>query len=306
MSDSPIAERGQPSVGAVREPASPLSGMARKPPGQHPQPADLDFDYEDTETIQGRGGISAIERTIGGMRLRRAYDAIADRAGSCALLGCGAGRHNRALRRDRADLMLVGMDLSATAIREALRAGDGGAYVVADAARIPAPDASYDIVLLFDLLEHVPDVDVCVAEIARVLKPGGVFHGFVPLEAQPKTLFRLLTHSRRIPIHQWKHDHVGHIQRLTTEGVTRTFRAHGMEPTDYAYSFHLLGQVHDIVDYWGRERLRRAPHGRSAAVTKLVQRVVFFFTWRLTYWEDAFLKRNSWATGLHLTAVKRA
>ncbi len=83
-----------------------------------------------------------------------------------------------------------------------MRAGSGGAYLVADAARIPAADASYDIVLLFDLLEHVPDVGRCVAEIARILKPGGLFHGFVPLEAQPKTLFRALTHSRRIPIHQ--------------------------------------------------------------------------------------------------------
>ena len=39
-------------------------------------------------------------------------------------------------------------------------------------------------------------------------------------------------------------------------------------------------------------------------VTKAVQRVVFFPTWRLSYWEDTLLKRNPWATGLHLTAIK--
>jgi SAM-dependent methyltransferase len=265
----------------------------------------LTFDYEDATTIQGRGGISPTERTIGGLRLQRAFDAIAGRTGACLLLGCGAGQNHRAIHRDRPELTLVGVDLSVSAIREAVRAGSGGAYLVADAARIPAADASYDIVLLFDLLEHVPDVGRCVAEIARVLKPGGLFHGFVPLEAQPKTLFRALTRSRRIPIHQWKHDHVGHIQRLTTASVTQTFRAHGMEPTDLSYSFHLIGQVHDIVDYWGRERLRREAEGRKATVTKAVQRVVFFPTWRLSYWEDTLLKRNPWATGLHLTAVKR-
>ncbi len=264
----------------------------------------LDFDYEDDATIQGRGGISATERTLGGLRLRRAYDAMAGQTGRCLLLGCGAGRHNRAIHRDRPDLALVGADLSVAAIREAVRAGNGGDYLVADAVHTPAPDGAFDIVLLFDLLEHVPDVAVCVAEIARLLKPGGIFHGFVPLEAQPKTLFRALTHSHRIPIHQWKHDHVGHIQRLTTESVTAVFRDHGLTPTDLTYSFHLLGQVHDIVDYWGRERLRKQPVGRRAAVTKAVQRVVFFPTWRLTYWEDTLLKRNPWATGLHLTAVK--
>jgi SAM-dependent methyltransferase len=275
------------------------------PPKGHPQSSVLDFDYEDATTIQGRGGISPTERTIGGLRLRRAFDAMMDHTGSCLLLGCGAGRHNRAIHRERPDLTLVGADLSVGAIREAVRVGSGGAYLVADAAHIPAADNSYDIVLLFDLLEHVPDVGQCVAEIARVLTPGGLFHGFIPLEAQPKTLFHALTNSTRIPIHQWKHDHVGHIQRLTTEGVTATFRAHGMEPSDLSYSFHLLGQVHDIVDYWGRERLRREPEGRAATVTRTVQRVVFFPTWRLAYWEDTLLKRNPWATGLHLTAIKR-
>lgn len=265
----------------------------------------VDFDYEDAATIQGRGGISATERTMGGLRLRRAFDAMAGQTGACILLGCGAGRHNRAIHTERPDLTMVGADLSVSAIREAVREGHGGAYVVADAASVPAPDATYDIVLLFDLLEHVPNVDRCVAEIARILRPGGLFHGFVPLEAQPKTLFRALTNSARVPIHRWKHDHVGHIQRLTTERVTRAFRAQGMEPADLSYSFHLIGQVHDIVDYWGRERLRRAPEGRQAAVTKAVQRIVFFPTWRLSYWEDTLFKRNPWATGLHLTAIKR-
>ena len=55
-----------------------------------------------------------------------------------------------------------------------------------------------------------------VAEIARVLKPGGRFHGFVPCEGNPHTFFATLRHSRRFPIHRWKRDHIGHIQILTT------------------------------------------------------------------------------------------
>ena len=285
-----------------------MSEQITKRVGAHsraPSHSALDFDYEDATTIQGRGGISATERTIGGLRLRRAFDAMRNTTGSCLLLGCGAGRHNRAIHTERPDISLIGVDLSVSAIREAVSQGHGGAYVVADAAHTPAADGAYDIVLLFDLLEHVPDVGRCVAEIARVLKPGGIFHGFIPLEAQPKTLFRALTSSKRIPIHRWKHDHVGHIQRLTTDAVRSMFEAHSMTPTELTYSFHLLGQVHDIVDYWGRERLRQSPTGRKATVTRAVQRVVFFPTWRLTYWEDTLLKRNPWATGLHLTAVKR-
>src|SRR3954452_10398650 len=87
----------------------------REPPPPAPAPT-VDFDYEDATTIQGRGGITPTERTIGGLRLRRAFDAMAGHSGVCILLGCGAGRHNRAIHRDRPDLRLVGADLSVSAI----------------------------------------------------------------------------------------------------------------------------------------------------------------------------------------------
>src|SRR5690242_4127047 len=103
-------------IGAVRERPSPTTD-ASNPEPRTPNPK-LEFDYEDETIIQGRGGITATERTLGGLRLRRAYDAIAGMTGRCLLLGCGAGRHNRAIHRDRPDLDLIGVDLSVRAIRE--------------------------------------------------------------------------------------------------------------------------------------------------------------------------------------------
>lgn len=43
-----------------------------------------------------------------------------------------------------------------------------------DAARTTFPDASFDVVHSYDVLEHVEDVDGVVREIARVLRPGGL------------------------------------------------------------------------------------------------------------------------------------
>ncbi|HSS75663.1 MAG TPA: bifunctional 2-polyprenyl-6-hydroxyphenol methylase/3-demethylubiquinol 3-O-methyltransferase UbiG [Thermoanaerobaculia bacterium] len=40
---------------------------------------------------------------------------------------------------------------------------------------LPFPDASFDLAYCCDVLEHVNDVGCVVAEIARVLKPGGIF-----------------------------------------------------------------------------------------------------------------------------------
>jgi SAM-dependent methyltransferase len=64
----------------------------------------------------------------------------------------------------RPDLRALGLDLSP---------GMGPA-AVADAQRLPLPDASAEAVLAMHMLHHVPDIDRAVAEMARVLRPGGV------------------------------------------------------------------------------------------------------------------------------------
>lgn len=44
-----------------------------------------------------------------------------------------------------------------------------------DAAALPWADESQDVVYCFGVLHHTPDPDVCVREVLRVLKPGGLF-----------------------------------------------------------------------------------------------------------------------------------
>ena len=48
-------------------------------------------------------------------------------------------------------------------------------YQAADAAALPFDAEQFDVVCCCDVLEHVDDVDGVIAEIARVMKPGGVF-----------------------------------------------------------------------------------------------------------------------------------
>ena len=88
-------------------------------------------------------------------------------------VGCGEGRVARdlAARGHR----VTGVDTSPTLLRYAREAHAEGEYVVADAAALPFPDASFELVVAFNSLMDVEDMPGAVREAARVLTPEGRF-----------------------------------------------------------------------------------------------------------------------------------
>lgn len=57
---------------------------------------------------------------------------------------------------------------------------EGGAHtVVADAEDLPFKDGEFDVAIMDAVLEHIPDVGKAFGEVARILKPGGLFVGYV-------------------------------------------------------------------------------------------------------------------------------
>lgn len=79
-------------------------------------------------------------------------------------LGCGVGHSFHLL----APRETVGVDIDAGALE-----GQERETVVADMRHIPFGDSSFDSVLSVHSLEHVPDPATVVAEVSRVLAPGG-------------------------------------------------------------------------------------------------------------------------------------
>jgi SAM-dependent methyltransferase len=96
--------------------------------------------------------------------------------------GCGAGRHLSEAFRAKG-VNVVGVDLNrddalkahntTRIMRHAGEDGGGAALVmVSDITRLPFNDASFDVVICSEVLEHIPEHTRAISEIVRVLKPG--------------------------------------------------------------------------------------------------------------------------------------
>ncbi len=86
--------------------------------------------------------------------------------------GAGAGVYLHAGPRT-----LVGFDLDDGAVAEARRTitDSRASFEVADATALPQPDASVDLYVSLETIEHVPDAHAALSEAARVLRPDGRF-----------------------------------------------------------------------------------------------------------------------------------
>jgi SAM-dependent methyltransferase len=111
-------------------------------------------------------------------------------------IGCGGGAMAAAmLARDR-QIRLTAVDLDpemvATAARR-LAAAPGQSHAeVADAAALPFPDGSFDAVVSCLMLHHVGDWERAIAEVGRVLRPGGRFLGYDLVDGRTNRLIHHL------------------------------------------------------------------------------------------------------------------
>jgi SAM-dependent methyltransferase len=127
-------------------------------------------------------------------------------AHGCVLdIGCADGWAQEVLSQ----CDYVGLDYPSTA---------SGLYgtrpqLFADAAALPFVPSSFDTVLLLEVLEHVADAQQVLAEISRVLKPGGTL---------------LISMPFLYPLHDAPHDY----RRYTAPGLNKMLLRAGLQPGD--------------------------------------------------------------------------
>lgn len=100
--------------------------------------------------------------------------------GAALEIGCGRGVGTQLIfevfAADRVDAFDLDPRMAEQARRRVARYGDRARIWVGDATAIAAPDASYDAVFDFGIIHHIPRWRGALAEVRRVLKPGGRFY----------------------------------------------------------------------------------------------------------------------------------
>ncbi|PCK09555.1 MAG: SAM-dependent methyltransferase [Alteromonadaceae bacterium] len=103
-------------------------------------------------------------------------------------LGCGEGRHTLGILFEHPNTRVIGIDLSFSDLQKAAKRQEefdfpqqpSSLYSQGDAYSLPFTDHSFDHVICSEVLEHLDDYPKALAEINRVLKPGGSLAVSVP------------------------------------------------------------------------------------------------------------------------------
>lgn len=121
---------------------------------------------------------------------------------SKTLLDCACGSGYGANRLAETALKVTGVDISPEAIARCRGAykRKNISFELMDASALKFPDANFDGVVSQDTIEHVKDDRAFLAELKRVLKPGGVLVIFTPHSSfhnnKPENIYHLREYSQ--------------------------------------------------------------------------------------------------------------
>jgi SAM-dependent methyltransferase len=159
-------------------------------------------------------------------------------------LGCGAGRHVfEALRRgarvtafdyDEGELKDVAGMVAAMATAGDVPAGGVASCARGDATRLPFPDGAFDRIIAAEVLEHIVHDETAIAELARVLRPGGTMAVTVPAWLAERICWAL-SDEYHAPFVDG-----GHVRIYTESGLRTKLRRAGLRPggSHHAHGIH--------------------------------------------------------------------
>lgn len=265
----------------------------------------MSFDYN--RKLWGVNKLELDSRYLSATRLKYALLALNKiKKGKILEVGCGGGSLCRALKKYKPKFDIYGLDVSIEAIKAAKLIDEDIKYIKGDVYKLSFDDNSFDVVISFDLLEHLNKYKLALKEIYRILKPGGIFHFFVPLEGSKFNLARILPRK----IYDIKKDFTGHVQAFTKKQLFNDLQLAGYKIVDDKNSCFFFYQFADLSYFLWLKLIKRKNSNSIESYLyfnrhkKTLENLKNLFS-RIFYWENEIFKLMP-GGGLHVTAVKEA
>ncbi len=201
-----------------------------------------------------RGVPSLVWRAGQDRRLEMIRSAAGElRCGNVLVDGCGLGMYLSRLDDEAA--LAIGLDIEHPRLQETMKISP---LVVCGAGEyLPFPDASFDLVLSHEVLEHVQDDLLAIREIVRVLRPGGRLTLFCPNRGYPfethGVYWRGRYHFGNIPLvnylpRRWRDKLAPHVRAYTRRDLEKLFA--GL-PVKYVQRTVIFGAYDNIIARFG-------------------------------------------------------
>jgi ubiquinone/menaquinone biosynthesis C-methylase UbiE/uncharacterized protein YbaR (Trm112 family) len=197
--------------------------------------------------------------------IERIFDALEIDDGRSPYLDVGVGGSGATvIEAARRGVDAVGCDLSEPGVLAAASFARGQGvdgrtqWTVCAAERLPFPDASFGCASAVAVLEHLDDDGAAAAELARVLRPGGMLWLTVP------HAFRYML-PPVWPLYWWHDRRIGHKRHYDEDRLVRVCVQAGLEHVLTSYSAHAV----KIVQFLGTRLSRSMRERRSRAWWRL-------------------------------------
>lgn len=202
-------------------------------------------------------------------------------------VGCGPGGMLSPLSRYGT---VHGLDIALDALRYCRHRGFPH-MALGSGTQLPFADASFDLVALFDTIEHIQDDQGVLAEVRRILKPGGAVVVSVPAYQF------LYSQNDRLVHHQ---------RRYTRAHLDRLLRAERFAPRKLTYfnTFLFPLILPAVLVLKLKERLFGLPRGQTNLSHEFAPPINGLFAWLMAT-ERWFLRHCEFPFGHSLVAIAR-